>query len=150
MATPHVMIPSLLVRQHKSRKAKAHHAHYEDPSPTSIASKPIQTSNSVSQQAAESSSKDGSAEEQIEAPLELVALVVHRNEIHATCRAKGSSQLSVSGIILGPTLWLRTRKEACFEQPEQETHGDQTGLVLNETLSDCGDTPEEHDGCEPC
>ena len=40
-------------------------------------------------------------------------------------------------------------EEACFEQAEQEAHGDQTSLVLYESLADSGDAPEKHDGRKP-
>ena len=99
--------------------------HDKYPPPPSIPSQPIQISNRIRKQPTERSSENRSAEEQVQSPLQFVALVVHRDEIDA------------SG------------EEACFEEAEQEAHGDQTGLVSYEALADGGDAPEEHDGCEP-
>lgn len=66
--------------------------HDENPSPPSIPSQSIQVSNSIRKQATERSGQNRPAEEQVQTPLQLVALVVHRDEIYAS------------------------REEACFEQ----------------------------------
>lgn len=100
--------------------------HDENPPPASISSQSIQISNGISKQATERSGQNRSAEEQVQAPLQLVALVVHRDEVYAS------------------------REEAGFEQAKQETHGNETSLVLYESLAYGGDAPEEHDGCKPC
>lgn len=99
--------------------------HDEDPAPTTVATQTIQLSQSICQQTAKGTRQNRSAEEQIQTPLELVAFIVHRDEVHTA------------------------RKESCFEEAKQQSHGYQAGLVLDQTLPDSTNAPEEHDGGEP-
>ena len=59
----------------------ATNSHNKNPSPATVAAQTIQVSNSVSKQTTEGSGQDSAAEEQVQAPLKFITLVIHRDEV---------------------------------------------------------------------
>ena len=73
-----------------------------------------------------SPSNDTRAEEECKPPLQLIALVVHADEVNAA------------------------REKTSFEQSNQEAAGDKTPERVDHALSNGGDAPEYHDQRQPC
>lgn len=81
--------------------------------------------NPISQQSREAARKDRSREEDVKAPLQLIALIVHRNLIQTS------------------------REESRFEKSKQEAHSLQTAFIGDQTLADGDDAPADHKEGEP-
>lgn len=102
---------------HDSRKRAFQN---EDPPPSAIPFHPIHFSNRAGEKTAKRAGKSCAGEEEAVSLLALRSLVPHADDVEC------------SG------------EHVRFRHTEEEARREQTGVVLDETLTDCDDTEEEH------